>query len=66
VLDHSADASKYRSAWDAYQAIAHKNLVLLAAGKRPLRKDTVSEQKASEISQRARDELFAAIANLEP
>jgi hypothetical protein len=56
--------AKYRSEWDAYQVLAHNNLQLVHAGKRPSDEDLQNEKRVAAAVQAARDALLAAIARL--
>lgn len=57
--------SKYRSLWDAYQVIAHRNAELLRTERQPSNEQLIAEQRAAESVALARDEVLAAIARLD-
>jgi hypothetical protein len=56
--------SKYRTLWDAYQVIAHKNSQLLKSGKQPPDDQVSQEREAATAVEKARDALLAAISRL--
>jgi hypothetical protein len=55
---------KYRSLWDAYQVIAHRNAELLRTERQPSNEQLIAEQRAAEAVALARDEVLAAISRL--
>jgi hypothetical protein len=54
--------AKYRSLWDSYQVIAHRNVELVRTERQPSNEQLIAEQKAAESVALARDELLAAIS----
>ena len=56
---------RYRAAWDAHQVIADFNAQLLQAGKQPSNEQLIIEERTAEAVLIARDELLAALTDLQ-
>jgi hypothetical protein len=56
--------AKYRSEWDAYQIIAHRNARLAQTGQTPSAEQIADEARAAAEVAKARDALLAAISRL--
>ena len=52
----------YRTQWDAYQIIAHRNRELKKAGLKPTDEEVTEEARAVAAVEIARDELLAAMS----
>ena len=55
----------YRQRWDTHQLIADHNARLTQVGKQPSNEQLINEQSAAEAVQLARNELVAAISQLQ-
>jgi alpha-ketoglutarate-dependent taurine dioxygenase len=55
----------YRQRWDSHQLIADHNARLEQVGKQPSNEQLINEQTAAEALALARDELVAAMAQLD-
>jgi hypothetical protein len=56
--------SQYRSLWDAYQVIAHRNAELARTERQPSNEQLIAEQRAADAVALVRDELLDAISRL--
>ena len=52
----------YRTQWDAYQIIAHRNRELMKAGLKPTDDEVAEEARAVAAVEIARDQLLAAMS----
>ena len=57
--------TEYRRQWDAHQLLADQNVRLVQAGKQPADEHLIKEQRAAEAVRLARNELTAAISQME-
>jgi len=56
--------AQYRSEWDAYQIIAHRNVMIRDRGGQPTDQQLADQRTAAKAVQAARDQLLAAIPRL--